>query len=350
MVETATEQRRILHLAAWLVMVVLVTLILKSLAFIFIPFSMALLLSYVLGMPYELLGRFRMPDYVRIGIVVLSLLLLLFLSGRLVYANILEFQRQLPELTEKFWKYNGLILERLGADRQDAQDLYNALLVNLQGAGLEPLGNMVKKLGGSFFGFLGNTLWVLLFMVFFLAERASLSNRLLRAFGEEQGPAMLEAGQRINQAVQHYLGLKTLVSAITGLLVWLILFLFGIPFALLWGLLAFVANFIPNIGSIVASLPPIVMALFATGSPGKTLVVGLLIGTVQMTVGNFLEPRLMGRGLNLSPLVVLLSLFFWGWMWGVAGMLLAVPLTAAIKIGMEQADCTRPVSVLLSGR
>jgi predicted PurR-regulated permease PerM len=107
-------------------------------------------------------------------------------------------------------------------------------------------------------------------------------------------------------------------------------------------------NFIPTIGSIVATIPPIAVTLFQSGSISKTLLVAVLLIVIQVIVGNILEPKVMGRGLNLSPLVVLLSLIFWGWIWGIPGMLLSVPLTAAIRIAMEQIDSTRTVAALIS--
>jgi predicted PurR-regulated permease PerM len=136
----------------------------------------------------------------------------------------------------------------------------------------------------------------------------------------------------------------------TGILVTIILSLAGVDFALLWGVLTFVLNFIPTIGSIIATLPPIAITLFQSGSLGKTFLIGLLLLGIHFTVGNIIEPKLMGRGLNLSALVVLFSLIFWGWLWGIPGMLLAVPLTGAIRIGMEQIEATKTVAVLISGK
>lgn len=348
--ESAIKKAGLQNIAAGLIIIVLSTVVLKKLDFLFVPFSMALLFCYALGIPIELLGRFKIPNYLRILLIVFVFLGALFFLGKLVHLNILAFQRQLPEFEVKFWDYTSLFFDSFGMSEQDAKELYGAFWQNIQQAGLKPLGNMVKNLTGSFFVFLGNFLWVLLFMIFFLAERESISKRVFKAFSEDQAISLMDAAKRVNKAVQDYLGLKTLVSFITGTLVALILWLLNVPFALLWGVLAFLANFIPNIGSIAASIPPIAMALFHSGSLGKTLLVLFLLMTVQVGVGNFLEPKLMGRGLNLSPLIVLFSLFFWGWMWGLTGMLLAVPLTAAIKIGLEQAEPTRSIAIMLSGK
>ncbi len=329
---------------------VLATVVLKTLSFLFVPLCIALLFCYAMGAPLDLLRKVRLPNWLRIGIVVVSILLVLYLIGSLVHANVRAFQRQLPEFEVKFWGYLDWILLRLEITPDQAREMFAAFVDNFKQADLKPLGNMAQKLGGSFFAFLGNVLWVLLFVIFILADRESLGLRLNRGFGEEQAIQVQETAQRINLAVQHYLGLKTLVSLITGGLVALVLWLFGVYFALLWGVLAFFANFIPNIGSLAATVPPVAIVLFQFGSPARAALVAVLLTIIQMVVGNFVEPRLMGKGLNLSPLVVLLALLFWGWMWGLTGMLLAVPLTAALKIALEQIDRTRPIAVLMSGR
>jgi AI-2 transport protein TqsA len=209
---------------------------------------------------------------------------------------------------------------------------------------------LVQNLSGSFFSFLGNVLWVVLFMAFILAERESFTKRLVNQLGRENAEPILKSLQQINNSVQQYLGLKTLISFLTGALVTIVLTIAGVDFALLWGVLTFILNFIPTIGSIVATLPPIAITLFQSASISKTLVIAILLLCIQFLVGNVLEPKLMGRGLNLSPLVVLFSLIFWGWLWGIPGMLLSIPLTAAIRIAMEQIEATKTVAVLISSK
>jgi len=348
--DNQVQEDSIFRIAAVLVVLALSTIILKTLDFIFVPFSLALIICYAMGIPLDFLARFRLPAYVRILFVVSAILLLGALLGGLLRANIIEFQKQMPELEQRFWEYSTLLLERFDLTRSDLSVMASAFMRNIQPDGLKPLGNMVKLMGGSFFGFVGNCFWVLLFIIFILAEKEGLAERLARSLGREQAEIINAAGDRINKAVQSYLGLKTLVSLITGVLATLVLWLFDVPFALLWGVLTFLLNFIPNIGSLIASVPPVAVTLFQSGSLITTLIVGLLLTTIQVVVGNFLEPKIMGKGLNLSPLVVLLALIFWGWMWGVSGMLLAVPLTAAAKIAMEQTEATRSFATLLGSK
>lgn len=345
-----TRKDNVVEIAAWLFLAVMVTVVLKTLAFLFVPLAIALLLCYVLGTPIELLQRLRMPVFLRILVVVFVALLFFYLLGTLVRANVADFQRQLPEFEVKFWGYAGTILERLHITPAQAREMFYAFFDNFKQSDLKPLGAIMQWVGDSFFTLFGNVIWVLLFMVFILAERESIMQRIVLALGEESSGPVLDTVRRINKAVQHYLGLKALISFITGALVAAAMFLFNVPFALLWGVLAFLLNFIPNIGSLVAAVLPVAIALFDSGSVGKTIMVAAVFVIIQITVGNFLEPKMMGRGLDLSPLVVLLSLIFWGWMWGMTGMLLSVPLTAAVKIAFEQLDSTRPVALLMSGR
>jgi AI-2 transport protein TqsA len=153
---------------------------------------------------------------------------------------------------------------------------------------------------------------------------------------------------RITRDIQGYLGVKTVVSMGTGLAAGGWVGLLGVDFAVLWGLLTFVLNFVPNIGSVLAAFPPALLALLQFGPGAAALVVLGYIG-VNAFFSYFVEPYLMGVRLNLSPLVVVVSVITWGWIWGVAGVLLAVPLTMIIKLGLESSDDLRWIAVLMSG-
>jgi AI-2 transport protein TqsA len=147
--------------------------------------------------------------------------------------------------------------------------------------------------------------------------------------------------------IQRYLAIKTVASLITGFLAGLLCWAAGLDFFILWGILAFALNFIPVIGSIVAGVPPMILALLLSGWPNALLVAGgyLLINNL---IGNFLEPILVGRRLGISTLVVVISVMFWGWVWGPLGMLLAVPLTMMLKIVLEGSDEFRWIAVAIS--
>lgn len=157
--------------------------------------------------------------------------------------------------------------------------------------------------------------------------------------------------QEINRQVRSYLALKTVISIFTGLAFGLALRLFGVPMAFTFGVMAFLLNFVPNVGPIVASLLPIPLVIF---DPGGTLIwmVGVIsvTSTIQLISGNLVEPKIMGDSSDLHPVTILLALMFWGMMWGVIGMFLATPITAAVKIMLERIEQTRPVADLMAGR
>ena len=190
---------------------------------------------------------------------------------------------------------------------------------------------------------LGNTVVVGLVLTFILLEAGTFPHKLELAFGSG-GP--LRAAEEASRKVARYLMVKTAFSATTGLLCWGLCSILGVELAGLWGLLAFMLNYIPNVGSFIAAIPPLLLALV-----GPTWVTAIWVatgyGAINFVLGNLLEPRFMGRSLGLSPLVVVLSLLFWTWMWGPAGALLSGPLTVILKLSLESSRETRWLAVLL---
>lgn len=192
-------------------------------------------------------------------------------------------------------------------------------------------------------GVLSNLFLVLLTIVFILSEAAGFPAKLQAAFGHRESSQRFE---NIKREVQRYLGIKTLVSLLTGVVVVVALAIIGVDFPLLWGMLAFLLNYVPTLGSIIAAVPPVLLAIVQLG-PGHALATALVFVGVNVVLGNFVEPHFMGRRLGLSTLVVFLSLVFWGWVWGPVGMLLSVPLTMIVKIMLENTEDLRWVGVLL---
>ncbi|MGC6582857.1 MAG: AI-2E family transporter [Akkermansiaceae bacterium] len=195
------------------------------------------------------------------------------------------------------------------------------------------------------FSFMGTTFIVLILTVFMLSE-ARMFARRMNAILDARGPNL----QRIMDAssdVQRYLAIKTVISLVTGLLAGFLCWAAKIDFFLLWGILAFAMNFIPVIGSIIAGIAPLVLA-FLVGGPASALVIGIGYVSINIFLGNFLEPMLMGRRFGLSTLVVLISVLFWGYIWGPIGMLLAVPLTMVIKVMLDNSDDLRWLAVAIT--
>lgn len=199
-------------------------------------------------------------------------------------------------------------------------------------------------LAGSIGQLLSNAFLILLTVIFILLEAGTFTQKMKDAFVRTEETT--ERAQQIVKSIQHYIVIKTWVSLATGLFVVLWMKPFGVPYAALWGLLAFLFNFIPNVGSVIAAVPAILIAWLELGMlPASGVAFGFLI--VNGVIGNFIEPRLMGKGLGLSPLIVFFSMVFWGWVLGPVGMLLSVPLTMTARIALDGFEDTRWVATLM---
>lgn len=191
---------------------------------------------------------------------------------------------------------------------------------------------------------LTNIFLLLMTVVFMLFEVQLLPYKLQQALDKPNEG--LAAMRRALDGVTRYLVIKTIISLATGVIVWIFLAAVGVRFAFIWGLLAFLLNYIPNIGSVLAAIPPLIQALLFNGLGDALVVAGGFIA-INMVIGNILEPRVMGRGLGLSTLVVFLSLIFWGWLLGPVGMLLSVPLTIVARIALETTEGGYRLAVIL---
>ncbi len=168
--------------------------------------------------------------------------------------------------------------------------------------------------------------------------------------GQKPGHHRKGVYREIDSTIRRYLAVKVYLSAATGIAVGLILWIIGLDLAAVFGVLAFLLNFIPSIGSVIATLLPLPLAIVQFDSTAAIILAVVLPGAIQMGVGNALEPKMMGKSLNLHPITILLSLIFWGMLWGLPGMVLAAPITAVVKIVLDRVDATRPVGALLGGQ
>jgi predicted PurR-regulated permease PerM len=196
----------------------------------------------------------------------------------------------------------------------------------------------------SFRKVLTNTFMIILTIIFMLLEVSGFPDKLRAALGDKASPS--EGLDKIAVSIKRYITIKTLTSLATGIFVAVCLAIIGVDYPALWGLVAFLLNYVPNIGSIIAAVPAVILSLIQFGLGRTLFVIGtyLLINTL---IGSIIEPRVMGRRVGLSTLVVFLSLVFWGWVLGPIGMLLSVPLTMIVKISLEQSEDTRWIAVLL---
>jgi AI-2 transport protein TqsA len=235
-----------------------------------------------------------------------------------------KFVAMLEMLTEK--------LENSGFGIQKEQ-VSNEILQQLK----NKIPSFISTSFGTLMGFVTNSFLVAIFLMFLLA-----------GYNPDKIPEGIYAD--ISNQISKYLSIKFAVSLMTGLIVWTILNIFNLELASFFGMLVFILNFIPNLGSIVATFLPLPIALAQYESPLMMAAVVIIPGAVQITIGNIVEPKLMGRGLSLHPVTILLALSFWGLLWGITGMLLAAPITAIIRIVMMRFETLRPLGLLMAGQ
>lgn len=305
-----------------------------------VPFILALFIAVILNPLVRLLGRLHIPRVLAVSLLVTTIVMLAVLLVAYLGTSLNELARTLPQYRSSLVAPLQALepwLQRAGIevsveevlkyiDPNAAMTLITALLAHLSSA-------------------MSSIFLLLLTVVFMLLEVPQLPVKLRQLMARPvEG---MDAIQRALDSVTHYLVLKTAISLVTGLIVWGMLSLLSVRFAFVWGLLAFSLNYIPNIGSVLAAIPPVTQVLVFSGFyDALAVVAGYLV--INLLFGNILEPRIMGRGLGLSTLVVFLSLIFWGWLLGPVGMLLSVPLTIAAKIALEQSLSGRRIAFLLS--
>lgn len=329
-----------LKIVIMLGMLVIILTGIRFAADIIVPFILALFLAVVINPLVQLMVRCRVPRVLAISLLVGAIVLLAVVLLASLGTSLNELARTLPQYRTSLAEPLKTVtpwLQRFGFT-------VSAIELNKY---IDP--NAVMTLVTSLLTQLSNAMssifLLLLTVVFMLLEVPQLPAKLQQLMSRPvEG---MGAIQRAIDSVSHYLVLKTAISLVTGLVVWGMLVLLDVRFAFMWGLLSFALNYIPNIGSVLAAIPPILQVMVFAGLYEALIVTaGYLI--INLVFGNILEPRIMGRGLGLSTLVVFLSLIFWGWLLGPVGMLLSVPLTIIVKIALEQTNGGQSIAFLLS--
>lgn len=338
----------LLFLTAASVMIVIAGL--REASSLVVPIVLAGFFALVCFPAMRGLQRRRVPTSLAIGVVVTVATVVSLTVVTLISTSLQQFGAMLPNLQEQLQKIQQDVIEDLqGFDvfghkifAKFAHEDVTTQLGSLLDPGL--IMNVVSGAASEVVTALSNLFVIILLMVFMLVEANGLGAKIARAT-HGSGPVLAELSN-IKKQVSGYVSIKVATSLATGVMVSLLAWATDLSLPLLWGFVAFLFNFVPNIGSIIAAIPPILLALVEHGvaSAGVVLLGYLVIG---MVIGNVIEPRVMGSRLGLSTLVVFLSLIFWSWVWGPIGMLLSVPLTVVVKIVFEHIDDFRPIAVLL---
>ena len=311
----------------------------KAAESIIVPFLLALFIAIIALPPFLWLQQKKIPRGISLVIIILGFLALIFLIGLLIGTSIADFSLKLPFYEQKLQEQTQAVIAWLIENEFIQSDFEISSAFN-PGVILKIVGDTFNQVSNLF----ANGFLILLTVIFIMLEEVSLPVKIKKMVSDPE--ASLSRIQAVTQNINKYIAIKTVISLVTGLLVYILLLIIGVDYPLLWAVLAFALNFIPTIGSIIALIPPVLLTIIQFGF-GKAIVVLIGFVVINTIMGNILEPKFMGKGLGLSTLVVFLSLIFWGWVLGPIGMLLSVPLTITIKIALDSSDETRWLSILL---
>ncbi|ACH94273.1 AI-2E family transporter [Borrelia recurrentis] len=321
-------------------LIIMLITILKVAQTIFKPLSIAVLLGFLVYPIYTFLKKLKIPRVLIIFIIFFVLFLFSYLVFSFVYYSVTVLIDQLPYYQKQLIFIIVDILEKYKLD--------SAIISNIDFS--KYIYPFLTRISNEIIGFASSLVVLFLLLYFLLSEIHIFDIKVKNAFKRSVSSMFIEVLSTINNQISKYLGIKVFVSFLTGLLVFIGLKLFGQDFPRVWAVLTFVFNFIPSIGSILAVFF-IMIAALVQFYPDLNLVLYIFIYNtfVQMLIGNILEPKMQGHRLDLSPFLLLCFLFFWGWLWGIVGLLIAYPFTVIIKVIVDNIVYLRPFSVFLSG-
>jgi len=288
------------------------------------------------------------PVWVINILLVVFVLGVFFGLGSVVFASVNSFIKDFPKYELKIQELFQSAIIHFEIPIEDVRSYINNRVNWVQIFDRLSLSKVISSSMGTFFDFITKLLLTTIFLLFLLAERSSIGERLKQVLSEQDIKRNRDTLKDIENSIKGYIINKTIISFVTALISILWLSIFGVDFAIISGLLIFILNYIPNFGSIVATSFPIMVCFFQFGFNWQLLVVSILLVMTQIVMGNIIEPRFMGSRLRISPLVILISLIFWYWVWGPIGMVLAVPIISTVNIILKQFESMRIFTALVA--
>lgn len=309
---------------------------------LFVPLVIALFVWFLIKTIAQTL-KARVTFFPSAAAYAFATALLILLVGvpiHLVSSSVPDILAALPKYEANLYAMLDGLLGRLPVEKE-------ALMADVKSS--ISVSQLVSSVANGVTSFSSNFLLVLIYVAFLFAEQGQIKDKLLLMVGtpakKKQIASILT---HIDERIALYVWVKTQLSLATSLLSYAVMLAIGVDFAAFWALLIFILNFIPSIGSIIATAFPVLLALIQFETQVPALITLVLIGAIQFAVGNVLEPKMMGKSLNLSPLVILISLFIWDSVWGITGLFLSIPMTVALMIIFAEFKHTRPIAILLS--
>lgn len=312
----------------------------------FIPLVIAIVIWYLIIAMAGAFGKIMLnekkaiPRWLAISFSLVAIFAIFWLLISLLNANLQSVVKAVPTYQVKFQALIESTFEALNIDKSPTLD-----------TALESI-NLTSMVGGvaNFAATMaGNIGMIFIYVLFLLAEYRTFNKKFSKIFNNKgQQKKVSDIVNKIDQDIKTYISIKSAASLLTAFLSYLVLISVGVDFPVFWALIIFLLNFIPTVGSIIAVIFPVLLTLIQFDTLGPFFIVFILLISIQVTIGNVLEPKLMGKSLNLSPLVIIISLVLWGNIWGITGMFLCVPIMAIINIVLAKFPRTRPWAVMFS--
>ena len=321
--------------------------ILMELQGILVPFVLAVFITLLFQPFYRWMLTKKVPSFLAIIIIVLTILVLSNITSVFVFAGINSFKANFPVYEQKFYDLYQSFTATFNITQKDMADFQNSLKIeNLLKEGT--FTSTATNVFSSVLGIFSNFVLILIYVIFLYSEIGSLKNRVARAFTQERGHKIVKTLIDIFEEVRRYIIGKTILSLGQAIAVAIVLGVTGVEFYFIWAFLFFVTDYIPYIGSLVVSALIGVAMLIQFDNFITPVIIMIILIVIQNIKGNMIEPKVLGEKLDLSPILLLLSLLFWGYIWGVVGMILAYPIMSTIKIILMNFEQTRPIAIMMS--
>ncbi|MDR2406180.1 MAG: AI-2E family transporter [Deltaproteobacteria bacterium] len=320
---------------------VLLSIILSSMQFVFLPMMLAFFIANICNPLVRIFQRWHIPRVLAIIFTLALVFCVLILAVNFVLISLTSFQEGFPKYKAKF----DVLLQNF-LDLRSRRFNFITLDMLRNFISSISIGSIVSGIVNQIFSFTGYFFLTIIFILYFLPSLPYFPMTLKKAFPGDRGRQLGNAVDAIGRQVQSYIFVKTLMSIGQGTVTGSICLCFGVDFAATWGILAFILNYIPTVGAIIAVFMPSIFAALQLGFP-EAIWLLMALGVVTFSVGNFIEPRILGRSVNLNPLASLLALLIWGWLWGGVGMVIAVPATAVIKFTCDNIPSLKPLGSLM---
>lgn len=327
------------------VSVFLILLCMKVAKTVMIPIAFSIFIMLILYPLLEKMDKFGLPSWFSNMVGLILFLMFIVLLGWLLFIIIQTLIVGLPSYANKVTMLDYLLTEKLSdvLNLKQGETVLSGLKIDWLNIALSSLTNISSQ----FAYIVKNILLITLFLFFLLSERRTIEPKIIESFSKNRSKMVVAITERTTKQISRYLLIKFLISTVTGILFFLTAYVTGLDFAPLWGVAAFVLNFIPSIGSLIITIATIIMAIIQfTPDIVSIIYVSVLAVSIQMVVGNIIDPKLQGIQLGLSPFVLLISLSLWGFIWGIPGMFLAVPLTSIFQILCINIPSLRPLAIM----